>query len=163
VVADAGPLIHLDELNSLDVLSDLGEIWIVPTVREELRKHRPSVFDSRLNLSLLYAAPQSNAVDELVPIYALHQGEREALAYCMQHLPALMLTDDTAARLAAKTLRIPAHGTVGLLVRAVRRKLRSPQQVVTLLEAIPMQSTLHLRPALLAEVIDEVRKLWRLS
>ena len=28
VVADAGPLIHLDELSALDVLADYREIWV---------------------------------------------------------------------------------------------------------------------------------------
>lgn len=82
VVADAGPLIHLDELRALDVLRDLGEILVVPAVREELRKHRPAIFESAIQFTLLYVVPQSSAVDELAPIYALHSGEREALAYC---------------------------------------------------------------------------------
>jgi predicted nucleic acid-binding protein len=71
----------------------------------------------------------------------------------------LLLTDDTAARLAAKTLGITAHGTVGVIVRASRRGRRTPAQVIALLRSIPEVSTLHLRRSLLQSVIAEVERL----
>jgi len=94
VIADAGPVIHLDELDCLDILSEFGN--------------------------------------------------------------CLLLTDDTAARLAAQSLNIAAHGTLGLLIRAIRRQCRSKPEVLTLLRDIPVRSTLHIRPDLLAEVIANV-------
>lgn len=41
VVADAGPLIHLDELSALDVLSDYAEIFVPDAVWLEVQHHRP--------------------------------------------------------------------------------------------------------------------------
>ncbi len=66
----------------------------------------------------------------------------------------------TAARLAAKSLNITAHGTLGLLIRAVRQQLRTPSEVVALLAAIPQQTTLHIRPSLLHDVIARVKAEW---
>ncbi|NEX18679.1 MAG: hypothetical protein C1943_19300 [Halochromatium sp.] len=74
----------------------------------------------------------------------------------MEFRDSLLLTDDTAARLAAKALGIAAHGTLGLLVRAIRQKTRSRSEVLAVLRAIPTRTTLHIRPSLLAEVITEV-------
>ncbi|MGR8935405.1 MAG: hypothetical protein ACU837_13590 [Gammaproteobacteria bacterium] len=67
-----------------------------------------------------------------------------------------LLTDDTAARLAAKSLGVAAHGTIGILVRAIRRQIRSKPEVPELLRNIPTKTTLHFRPSSLAEVIREV-------
>lgn len=142
VVADAGPLLHLDELDALDVLSDLGEILVPPAVHRELLQHRPSLPQRCPQLKLLAAVPAAPTVDALTPLYTLHHGEREALACCLGLPSPLLLTDDTAARLAAQTLMIRAHGTLGLLVRAVRQQLRPAQDVVALLEAVP--GALHL-------------------
>ncbi|MBK7002426.1 MAG: hypothetical protein IPH35_21485 [Rhodoferax sp.] len=66
------------------------------------------------------------------------------------------MTDDTAARLAAKSLGVAAHGTIGLLIRAIRQQSRSKTEVLALLRAIPTRTTLHIRPSLLAEVIAQV-------
>lgn len=41
VVADAGPLIHLDELDALDVLSDYAAVFVPNAVWLEVPCHRP--------------------------------------------------------------------------------------------------------------------------
>ena len=74
----------------------------------------------------------------------------------MKHSGALLVTDDTAARLAASSLGIVVHGTIGIVVRSIRRRQRTKAQVVKLLRAIPQRSTLHLRRSLLEEVIAQV-------
>ena len=42
VVCDAGPLIHLDELGCLDLLSDFSEVLVPEAVWREVRQHRPN-------------------------------------------------------------------------------------------------------------------------
>ena len=69
---------------------------------------------------------------------------------------AILLTDDAAARLVAEQLGMPVHGTIGVVVRAVRRRQRSPQAVLDVLRAIPTKSTLFVRPQLLDAVIDRL-------
>ena len=68
----------------------------------------------------------------------------------------LELTEDTAARLAAGNLRIGTHGTIGILVRAIRRRHRSKEEILALLKSIPSRTTLHLNRSLLETVISEV-------
>lgn len=40
-ICDAGPIIHLDELDSLDLLSDFYSLVIPKAVQVEISKHRP--------------------------------------------------------------------------------------------------------------------------
>lgn len=160
VVADAGPLIHLDELSALDVLSDYTAVLVPNAVWIEVHHHRPQALRQG-NIKLVrQSAPVSEKVNAITALYTLHHGEREALSLCCENGINLLITDDTAARLAAKSLNIAAHGTVGLLIRAVRQKLRTPSEVLNLLAAIPGQTTLHIRQSLLNEVISRVKAEW---
>ncbi|MDO8415979.1 MAG: hypothetical protein Q7S87_07175 [Agitococcus sp.] len=162
VVADAGPLIHLDELGCLDILADYTELLVPDAVWQEVLHHRPQALQHpRVNFKRQNANVISLQVEALTPLYTLHKGEREALMLCVQFEQSLLLTDDTAARLAAKSLTISAHGTLGLLARSVRRGLRTADEVLALLAAIPSQSTLHIRPALLIEVMQQVKTAWQ--
>ena len=43
VVLDAGPLIHLDELDSLVLLDDYKQLLVPAAVWLEVERHRPSV------------------------------------------------------------------------------------------------------------------------
>jgi hypothetical protein len=46
VVCDAGPLIHLDELGSLDLLADFPDVLVPDAVWREVNLHRPGVLTS---------------------------------------------------------------------------------------------------------------------
>jgi predicted nucleic acid-binding protein len=69
---------------------------------------------------------------------------------------AIFLTDDAAARLAAEGLGYRIHGSIGILLRAIRRRQRTPDEVVSILRNLPTQSTLYIRPDLLREIIAQV-------
>lgn len=156
VVADAGPLIHLDELGCIGLLTDFHAVYVTSTVWREVEFHRPHALAS-LGGHVLRCSPVANErVDALKVLYTLHAGEYEALCQCLVISGALLLTDDTAARLAAKSLDVAAHGTIGLLLRAIRRRQLSKAQVVALLKQIPERSSLHIRPVLLAEIIQQI-------
>ena len=160
VIADAGPIIHLDELNTLDLLSDFAKVIIPETVWNEIEHHRPQALScAKVKLIRQRALHFSAQVDALTPFYTLHAGEQEALHLCLEFTNSMLLTDDTAARLAAKNLGVMAHGTLGVLVRAIRQQTRSKLDVLELLRAIPTQTTLHIRASLLAEVINDVENL----
>ena len=91
VIADAGPIIHLDELDSLDLLVDFDKIIVPEAVWQEVTHHRPQAL------------------------------ENESLHF-------------------------------------IRQKTRTKSQVLALLQIIPTQSTLHIHPSLLEEVIADVIK-----
>jgi len=162
-VADAGPLIHLDELGALEVLRDCSKILVPTSVWQETQWHRPDALKNTSVPLLQQEAPApAPIITSLTPLYTLHHGERDALSLCLSEGVKTFFTDDTAARLAASSLGITAHGSLGLLIRAVRRGLQTPQEVLSLLEAIPWQSSLHVRQSLLEEIIQQLRHEWNL-
>jgi predicted nucleic acid-binding protein len=158
VVCDAGPLIHLDEIDALDLLGDFPSVIIPDAVRQELLHHRPAALANIPTVELLQAIHAfSPRVAALSQLFTLHRGEQEALEAADINPGCLLLTDDTAARLAARSLGISVRGTLGILVRAVRRQQRTKEQVLTLLRSLPAQSTLHVRADLLKSFIEEVQ------
>lgn len=131
VVCDAGPLIHLDELGCLDLLCDFREVFVCETVWSEVARYRPAALRRRrVRLQLAEAISEANAeVIELARTFSLAAGEFESLCL-MATLPhAFLLTDDAAARLVAGKLGYPVHGTIGVVVRSMRRGQRTKRQV----------------------------------
>jgi predicted nucleic acid-binding protein len=160
VVCDAGPLIHLDELDCLDLLGDFPEVLVPEAVWREVLRHRPSALDKNVAVLVRVASSREQPPPLLRGIFetmSLHRGEQEALVLATKHQDALLLTDDTAARLAAGILGVGVHGTIGILIRAIRRTQRTRGQVLDVLSSIPVKSTLHLKRSFLAKIIDQVQ------
>jgi predicted nucleic acid-binding protein len=157
-LSDAGPVIHLDELGCLELLADFEEIIIPPSVWTEVDFHRPGLFSSELNLTRYPAIIEDNgALRTLFSLFNLHQGEQESILIASRMPGILFLTDDAAARLAATQLGIKVHGTIGILLRSVRRMQKTRAQVADILSSIPQKSTLHIRQNLLAEIISSLQ------
>jgi predicted nucleic acid-binding protein len=159
VVCDAGPIIHLDELGCLSLLDDFEVVLVPEHIWREVKRHRPDAL-SRSEITLektsitISTAPAFTA---LVKTLSLDLGEQAAISLMEQQPQALFLTDDTAARLAAVTLGFKVHGTIGIVVRAMRCEQLTKQEVLSLLRNLPDRSTLHIRPSLLQRVIDRLK------
>jgi predicted nucleic acid-binding protein len=160
VVCDAGPLIHLDELGCLDLLVSFREILVCQAVWSEVARHRPSALRRRrVRLQITTATAEANIqLIELAQAFSLAAGEFESLRLMADLPQAILLTDDAAARLVAEKLGYEVHGTIGVVVRSLRRGLKTKRQVLNLLGSIPRRSTLHIAESLLTAVINEVRE-----
>jgi predicted nucleic acid-binding protein len=160
LIADAGPIIHLDEIDTLWILGAFPQILVPPTVWEEVKFHRPSAL-TRPGLSFSVTpvtASHTDIFSILVRAFSLDRGEEEALLLMQQYPDALFLTDDGSARFAALQLGFEVAGTVAMLIRAARTKQIPADEVISLLEHLPSRSTLYIRPALLNAVLAKLKK-----
>jgi len=159
LVCDAGPIIHLDELSCLDLLTDFQEIILSSIVCEEIKRYRPLAL-KRQDLSfktLSQKIPPDETFLTICRIFSLDAGETEALALMQKNPQAIFLTDDAAARLVAEQMRFKVHGTIGIIIRSVRREQKKPEEVVQILSNMSGKSTLHIDPSLLTEIIIKVK------
>jgi predicted nucleic acid-binding protein len=158
VVSDAGPIIHLDELGCLDLLLDLGPVFVPGAVIAEVKRHRPKLNTGSLNGLVLIPGTErpSLKLQALANAFDLHTGEIGALALLMSGRGAFFLTDDSAARLAGESLGFRVHGTIGIVVRALRRGMRTRSEVIATLRGIPEQTSLYIGRSLLDDVIHRV-------
>jgi predicted nucleic acid-binding protein len=82
VICDAGPFIHLDELNCIDLLADFDEIALPLVVEKEISDHRPSALQNQ-DLHINRSSERTVIGEELLTlcrIFSLDAGEIEALA-----------------------------------------------------------------------------------
>jgi predicted nucleic acid-binding protein len=159
VVCDAGPIIHLDELDCLDLLTDFQEILISDTIWKEIKRYRPLDL-KRSDLSFTLSPvkyPISEILLTICRIFSLDAGETEALAIMENNPNTVFLTDDASARLVAKQMGFKVHGTIGILVRSIRRGQMKPEEVISIIKKIPIKSTLHIKPSLIEEVISRIK------
>ena len=160
VVVDAGPLIHLDELDCLDLMDTYASLRIPAVVWGEVLKHRPDMAAHTVNQCIEAATCiLSSRLTTLKATLGLDAGEVAALALAQSVSAQVLFTDDAAARHAGEALGLRVHGTIGLVVRSVRTKQRTPRQVIEILESIPSQSTLHIARPILDEAIAAVQGL----
>jgi predicted nucleic acid-binding protein len=157
-VSDAGPPIHLDELGCLDLLADFGKVLLPHEVWAEVGHHRPrlSIADLPGATVVDVVAKPSARLRSLGDSLGLDAGEKAALVLAEVASAKVFLCDDAAARLAAESLGLTVRGTIGIMVRSIRKARRTKEQVVALLREVPEKSSLHFSRKLLETVIAEV-------
>jgi predicted nucleic acid-binding protein len=158
VVVDAGPLIHLDELGCLDLLAGLSPLITPELVWNETRQHRPLLQLTHIPglRTMAVDVVPSSRLAVFIDTLGLDTGETAALVMAERRGTRMFLTDDSAARFAAESLGLQVHGTVGILLRSIRRDLRSREEVLSILASIRECSTLHLGKSLLDEIVAKV-------
>ena len=158
IVCDAGPLIHLDELGCLALLTDFQTVLVPDQVWQEVQQHRPTALThsgltlQRVSVSIDLSGTFQTRVHRLT----LGLGEQAALSLMANWPTAILLTDDAAARLAAQELNYRAHGTLAILLRSLRCNQKTTAEVIQILQTLPTNSTLHIRRAFLQSIIAEV-------
>jgi len=160
VVCDSGPIIHLDELNCLHLLEDFQEVLIPDAVQKEIKRYRPLSL-SKLNVPFVFSPgniPDNARLLALCRIFSLDVGETEALALMERNPQAIFLTDDASARMVAEQMGFKVHGTIGILVRAIRRGQTEAKEVLGVLKEIPSKTTLHIKRSLLDEIVIKIKK-----
>ena len=160
VVCDAGPLIHLDELDSLDLLCDFASVLVPRSVWGEVMRHRPRALETGVVglTQVLIEGGEPALVTALARSLVLGSGEREGLHLALQRPGLILLTDDAAARLAAEALhlRVGTVRSASCFARCAWAVVRGTRRSETL-EGLRDRSSLHVRPALIAEVVQRLR------
>jgi predicted nucleic acid-binding protein len=153
-VADAGPLIHLDELGALDLLASFERVLIPDVVRHEVARHR-AAFSLPPSVANEIRAVDASRV--AADCSHLQDGEMAALALCKELGVTLFLTDDLAARDAARALGVTPVGSLGIVLRAARIGIVSVDLAERYLVALSEDTTLFTTPALIAGALRALR------
>lgn len=159
VICDAGPIIHLDEIGCVHLLRDFNKIIVPQKVRKEVLRHQPEAFsDSGVPWEYFSPSfPLEEPLRTMCKVFSLDAGEVEALAILSKETEFMFLTDDAAARLVATRIGFNVHGTIGVLIRAIRRGLLKPEDVLDILLLLPTQSTLYIKSSVLNEIIQRIK------
>ena len=152
VVSDAGPIVHLAEIDGLDLVSIFEQVHLSDAVWRETVAQGRVPRQALLNLgnirrhSLTQMAVQQ--FTEQHRLEALHAGERECLCLCHDLGIPILLTDDLAARAAARRLDLTPVGSLGIVVRACLVALISQSAAERYLTQLHEVSSLFVTPAI---------------
>jgi len=87
----------------------------------------------------------------------LDRGEQECLHLCRHLGVSILLTDDLAARDAARRLAITPVGSLGVIVRAFRLGRVSLEEAERLLRRLRDDTTLFVTPTIVDLAIEQLR------
>ena len=139
-VSDAGPLIHLAEIDSLELLSTFDTLLVPETVYEEI--DAGGVPDGLAGLSYeLVEAEESRIRAE-----KLDAGERAAIAVAEEQ-EVVLLTDDLAAREAASDAGADVRGSIGVIALGYGRGLFDRDEAASRMRALQRETSLFVTEA----------------
>lgn len=145
-IADTGPIIHLDEIDALQLLSVVDTLLIPQTVYEELNVGTVPPTLNDIEYQLVEADANRLTVD-------LDPGETAALSVASEQ-SAVLLTDDLAARDAAESLEVEVHGSIGVIVLAYTRDEITKLKAGDLIRALQTETSLFITDAVVERGIS---------
>lgn len=127
VVADASPIIFLGKIRRLDLLQTVlgAELHVPESVHEELLLPTVDPAETDYLARVLEACTVEAVRQPRRFALAMSRADNDALTLALCLKADLLLCDDRITRLAAETEGVRPLGTLGLLLRAVRRRAMS--------------------------------------
>ena len=150
-VSDAGPFIHLAEIDSLELLATFDTLLVPETVYEEV--DAGGVPDGLADLSYeLVEADETRVGTE-----ELDAGERVAIAVAEER-GVVLLTDDLAAREAASDAGVEVRGSIGVIALGYGRGLLDRDEAASRMRALQRETSLFVTEAVVErgiQMLDE--------
>ena len=161
-VTDAGPLIHLAEINCFPLLSIFESLHIPDAVWSETVECGRTPREDFLKLSNVerHNLSQSDVTRfvENNNLKDLHSGERECLYLCNQIDVSILLTDDLAVREAAKRLKLIPVGSLGIVAKAYHlgriSQVEAERHIINLYDV----SSLFVTRSIVEMAIEQINK-----
>ena len=140
-VSDAGPLIHLAEIDSLELLSAFDSLIVPEAVYEEIERGGVPNGLTNLSYELVETDERRAGAEEL------DAGERAAIAVAKER-GVVLLTDDLAARETASDAGVEVHGSIGVVALCYGRGLLARDEAASRMRALQRGTSLFVTEAI---------------
>lgn len=157
-VFDSGPFIHLHEINQLKILGMIKEKYLSSEVENELKHYLVPLEKVKNVIIKILLLENKNLAKIICERYCLDLGEATSIALAKQEKINLFFTDDLEARETAKLFGLEAHGTLGIIMRALREKILTKETAIKSIEDISDNSSLFLTSDLVEWTVKEVKR-----
>lgn len=150
-VSDAGPLIHLAEIDALHLLAVFDTLVVPETVSEEIERGGVPDGFSDLQYELV------EADDDSFESEALDAGERAAIIVASER-DVVLLTDDLDARAAASDSGLDVHGSIGVIALSYAQGALDTEQAASTMRALQRETSLFVTDAVVErgiQMLDE--------
>lgn len=150
-VSDAGPLIHLAGIDSLELFSIFDTLLVPETVYQEV--DAGGVPSGLADISYEHVETDERRVGT----EELDAGERAAIAIA-EDRGVILLTDDLAAREAASDADIEVRGSIGIIALGYGRGLLDRDEAASRMRALQRETSLFVTQAVVEhgiQMLDE--------
>jgi predicted nucleic acid-binding protein len=159
LVCDAGPIIHLNEVNALHLLKNTGEISLPYGVFLEITSVTNLADDFPEWFKVIkLSSSQRKEAETWEKVGDLHTGEAEAFVLAKAKKADWLLTDDSAARLFASLFGIEVHGSLGIVLWNVAHDYISRREAERILNNLK-QSSLWLSAKVFQEALNAIKEM----
>ncbi len=154
-VLDAGPVIHLEQIESLELLDFIGKMYVSGEVADEIGKG----ITEQINVveKPLEGEAKDNA-KYLSNKYNIELGEATAISLCQQKGVKILFTDDLNARKVAERVGLEPHGTLAIVTRAYSEGIIEEEKAKTVIEQLRKDSRLFLTSDLVRWAKERIEK-----
>lgn len=161
-VVDAGPFIHLEQINQLKLLKKLPRLFVPTSVVLEIRqgvtKFQIRTINHWPNIRIISVRKKPiSAISAVVQKASLQPAEIDCIYLAHQMHPCILLTDDLTARTTAEKLSIEVHGTVGIIAYSFRRKWLSLRKAEEALNLLYHRSSLFITYGIIESAIRSLK------
>ncbi|MFC7185593.1 nucleic acid-binding protein [Halorubrum yunnanense] len=146
-VSDSGPLIHLAEIDSLELLSAFDTLLVPETVYAEIEAGGVPSGLADVSYELVDVDGEASAKEEL------DAGESAAIAVAAER-DIVLLTDDLAARRFASDGGIEVHGSIGVIALAHGRGRLDADEAAARMRALQRETSLFVTEAVIERGIE---------
>jgi predicted nucleic acid-binding protein len=157
-VFDTGPFIHLHEIEQYQQLKQFEKIKTTFEVLEETRELKQILIKKKNVFVCQLEAKSKDMTKYFMQKYDLDLGEATCLSLCKQENLSLFFTDDFSARQTAIILGFEAHGTIAIILRALREKILNKKEAQKAIEALYTDSSLFFTKDLYNWTVKEIER-----
>lgn len=153
-VSNTGPILHLHEIQSLNVLK-LFRLIVSPEVEHEIR----NIAKVAMQFNVVRLKPRYKDLSKIITNeYFLDMGEAESIALAAQEHTKLFFTDDLEAREVGKSYGLEVHGTVGLILRAFREGAIPKDDAINKVWFLYRDSSLYITSDVVQWIIERIEE-----
>ena len=167
-VINASPLIYLGKLGAFSLLTQLfHEIWTSQEVKQEVLSsestpEKPVLQEAFSSWLKIYQIKDQSFLTRILDLQ-IHRGEASVIAIAkeLQDLKrdSIVIIDDLTAREIARTLNLPIIGTIGVLLRSVKKKLLTPKDFRQKLNILIEETDFRMSIKLYSQLLKEFEKI----
>jgi len=151
--SDSGPLIHLNEINSLRLFKIFPKVYVTNLIIDEINK-----YGIKLSKKFVICEINNDQILLISEKYGLDIGESSIIWLCKSLNISIFLTDDLEAREVAEFLGLNPVGTIGIILRSFREGDITKKETINLLKKLHQSSSLFVTSSLIEYSIKEVER-----
>ena len=153
-VLDAGPIIHLEQIDRLELLEVISSSYITEEVRDEVG--REIIEETDLEVRDLEASSKDKA-KHLASKHGIELGESTTIALGKQLGLKLVFTDDLDARKTAEKVDLEPHGTLAVVTKAYSKNIIDKEEAEKTVDSLYRDSSLFITKDLVKWTKEQIK------